>query len=223
MSTKLFTINNIHVNKTVDEWELHIHTTNDKNSNVFWDIFPSERMGLSKKQTIDESNIFSIKADNIERLDEYLKPDKTLEYQIATKLMKDIGEQLVSLEMNSLGIPFIDLSDIIVIDYKGTINFFYMNSEKIYTFDNDHIMKIDIPHKKSDFMSPEMNAQNTIPMDIHYKSGIYSLGLLVGHCIFNKLLTDNDTLLKSIRNSVLYWTIRRMTHNMPSKRYFILI
>ena len=140
-------------------------------------------------------------------------------------MLYDLGNQLQTLERFYLGIPFISLSDIIVVTNNNKLHFFYLNDEKAHNISSSQIMIIDSPHKKSPFISPEMEKNNKLPMELNFKSGFYSLASMVTYCLFNKYVTqqNKDEVLAPIYTSTLYWALDRMLVDKPGNRFYIII
>ena len=74
-------------------------------------------------------------------------------------------------------------------------------------------------------MSPEISNITTLPSKIHYQSSYYSLAALVIYCFLNKTelekldVKKEDTLLKPIFYTKIYWFLKRCLH----KRILLLI
>ena len=138
------------------------------------------------------------------------------------ELLYNIGNQIQTLERFYLGIPYIDLDDIVVVDEKY---FLFLNSDKLLDI-KSHQLEIDQPIKKAMFFSPELQEITKIPSQISYKSSFYSLGSLIVFCYYNKELDSNidiDEQLQSLSTSKLYWTLQRLLEKNPSKRYYLII
>ena len=58
-------------------------------------------------------------------LDDLIKRHKTMSYNDCLTLLYDIGNQIQSLEMFNMGMPFLKLSDILVVDNR---HFFIINT-----------------------------------------------------------------------------------------------
>ena len=82
----------------------------------FWVNFPLSLLKLVKRETKDNTKIYTVRADKIEMLDDLIKRHETLDYNSCMSLLYDIGNQIQSLEMFNVGIPFLKLSDIMVVD-----------------------------------------------------------------------------------------------------------
>ncbi len=127
-----------------------------------------------------------------------------------------------SLERFSMSVPFLDISDIVVVDEK---HFFYLNDNKVYNFGNDGLITIDQPHKKSPFISPEIQKLNKIPMKLNFKSVYYSLAALISYCLMNTYIdSDNkNTVLEPIYTTTLYYALMRMLEVEHEKRFYLII
>ena len=191
----------------------------------FWVNFPLSLLKLTKKDT-DESNnskIYTIRADKMEMLDDVIKRKKTLDYTDCLTLLYDIGNQIQSLEMFNMGIPFLKLSDILVVDNK---HYFIINTTRILPVSNHKII-IDTPYKRTQFFTPELQELTGIPAQVSWKSGYYSLASLVLTCLTGKFLLgsklSSGEILDKLYATKLYWALMRCLEPEPKDRYYLII
>jgi len=82
------------------------------------------------------------------------------------------------------------------------------------------------------FSNPELINLNVLPGTIYIQSLYYSIGVLVTFCLLNKyLLVANeikdwstiDNILYQIKNTKIYWFLKRCLDDEPKKRRLLLI
>jgi len=194
----------------------------DSTYKKFWVNFPFVLLNVTSKNTDADKRIYTITAGKVEMLDDIIKR-RRMPYNECMSLMYDVGNQIQSLEMFGIGIPFIKPNDILVVDSK---HFFIVNTNRILQLSNN-MLTIDTPYKKSAYFSPEMLNITAIPSNIHWKSAYYSLASLVVYC-----LTGVDILgsknspgenLDKIYATKLYWALLRCLEPKPQDRYYLLI
>lgn len=208
--------------KSKNQWFLSVEWEGENRK--FWLNFPFQLLKIvEQKRDGDIIKKFTIKASSITTLKDLLKKYKNkLPYELCMELLYNIGNQIQTLERFYLGIPYVDLDDIIVVDEKS---FLFLNSSKLLDIKSEKL-EIVQPIKKSMFFSPELTEIKKIPAKISYKSSFYSLGSLIVFCYYNKHLDYNisiDNQLKSLYTSKLYWALQRLLENEPSKRHYLII
>lgn len=204
------------------EWVLTVNWESDKRK--FWINFPWPLLSVTKEEKIDDQKkSFYIKAGTVQTMETFLKKkQKHLNYDDSIICFYDIGNQLQTLERFNMGVPFLNINDIIVVDER---HFFYLNDENVYDFAGNNTIVINKIYKKGLFISPEFENITSIPSKIHYKSGFYSLGSLVTYSMFNKIITQENKkhLLDPINTTKLYWALLRILENVPTDRYYLII
>jgi serine/threonine protein kinase len=190
----------------------------------FWLNFPFNLLKITEDK--DENELikrFTVKANSIYTLKEFLKLNNNkLPYNLAMELLYHIGNQLQTLERFYLGIPMIEIDDIIVVDEK---KFIFLNDKKIIEIKKQEI-EIDEPIKKTGFISPELAEIKKLPTSVSYKSSFYSLGLLTIFCFLNIKIdkkSDIDEILSVIMNTKLYWALLRLIKKNPKDRNYLII
>jgi hypothetical protein len=206
------------VKKSKNTWDLSVEWQGGKKK--FWINFPFPLMKIISTENINEmERKFTIKAESIKPMKLFLKERKNkISYEDGMQFLFDIGNQIQTLERFLLGIPFIEIDDIVVIDNK---HFFYLDDSKILDI-NRTTIEIDEPYKISPFFSPEFKNIKGLPEEISYKSSYYSLGSLIVFCIFNEYFVDMD-ILKPIYTTKLYWALERMLQDDPKDRFYLII
>ena len=208
--------------KSKNQWFLSVEWEGENRK--FWLNFPFHLLKIvEQKKEGDIIKKFTIKADSVITLKELLKKHKNnLPYELCMELLYNIGNQIQTLERFYLGIPYIDLDDIIVVNEK---NFLFLNSDKLIDIKSQQL-EIDQPIKKGMFFSPELKEIKKIPAKISYKSSFFSLGSLIVFCYYQKELDMNSEIsvqIKSLYTSKLYWSLLRLLEKDISKRHYLII
>jgi hypothetical protein len=208
--------------KSKNQWFLSVEWEGENRK--FWLNFPFHLLKIvEQKKEGDLIKKFTIKADNVTTLKELLKKHKNkLPYELCMELLYNIGNQIQTLERFYLGIPYIDLDDIIVVNEK---TFLFLNSNKLLDIKSQQL-EIEQPIKKSMFFSPELQEIKKIPANISYNSSFYSLGSLIVFCYYHKQLDMNSEIslqIKSLYTSKLYWSLLRLLEKDTSKRHYLII
>jgi hypothetical protein len=210
--------------KAKKEFIIHIEEWDGKYKK-FWVNFPLSLLKLTKKDT-DESNnskIYTIRADKMEMLDDVIKRKKTLDYTDCLTLLYDIGNQIQSLEMFNVGIPFLKLSDILVVDSK---HFFIVNTARVLPISNN-VITINTPYKRTAFFSPEMQDLTGIPSEVNWKAAYYSLASLTVYCLTHEYILGSKLspgeILDKLYATKLYWALLRCLEPESRDRYYLII
>ena len=208
--------------KSKNQWFLSVEWEGENRK--FWLNFPFHLLKIvDQKKEGDLIKKFTIKADSVTTLKELLKKHKNkLPYELCMELLYNIGNQIQTLERFYLGIPCIELDDIIVVNDK---TFLFLNSDKLIDIKSQQL-EIEQPIKKSMFFSPELKEIKKIPANISYKSSFYSLGSLIVFCYYHKQLDINSEIslqIKSLYTSKLYWSLLRLLEKDTSKRHYLII
>ena len=196
----------------------------DGDYNKFWDNFPVSLMNVVKIDAKSEdTQEIVIKAEKMEMLSDLIKRNKTMDYTDCLVLLKDIGNQIQSLEMFNMGIPFLKPSDILVVDSR---HYFIINTSRILMVSNK-TLTINTPYKRSSFFTPELQELTGIPAKISWKSAYYSLASLVLTCLTGEFLLGNKSsageILDKLYATKLYWALMRCLETEPKDRYYLII
>ena len=196
----------------------------DGDYNKFWDNFPVSLMKVVKIDAkSEETQEITIKAEKMEMLSDLIKRNKTMDYMDCLVLLKDIGNQIQSLEMFNMGIPFLKPSDILVVDNR---HYFIINTSRILMVSNK-TLTINTPYKRSSFFTPELQELTGIPAKISWKSAYYSLASLVLTCLTGEFLLGNKSsageILDKLYATKLYWALMRCLETEPKDRYYLII
>ena len=155
------------------------------------------------------SNGITFKADRLEKLE-------SLDFSLLENFIYDLGYQILILKNLNLGILFINISDIIVINSS---HFLFINPNVIFPISSDNNMNISdqITNTLSttSFISPEIKNIKSYPTNIYYTSSFYSLASLILH-IFN-------IKLENLYYTSSYYFLTRCLVSNPHERYFLYI
>jgi hypothetical protein len=162
-------------------------------------------------------------------------------YEIALQMINTLMKQLKSLFHYKYTFYAFSLENIFVIDNQY---FIYLNPDHLLPFDlqtktkintnintnnENPIITLKIPFQRGRqglFLSPEIQTINQLPFSISYKTIYYSLGCLIIYFLFEKEITistfTNDKsieILKSIKETKLYWFLLRVMKTDPAERW----
>jgi|TARA_B110000483_G_C18171216_1_gene533353 hypothetical protein len=187
----------------------------------FWMNFPFSLLKILSEKNDGNTKEYIIKANNMQMLNNIVTKKRNLTYNECEALLYDVGNQIQSLEMFRLGIPFLNLNDILVVNGK---HYFYINSKKMYEIKNEHII-ISEAYKRDSFFSPEMNKLTSIPDKLHWKSSYYSLGSMVTFCLMGEyvVLNEHRVILDRLYGTKLYWALDRCLEENTTDRFYLII
>jgi hypothetical protein len=180
-----------------------------------------------------DKNIFFFNATNVVTFRHFLEQyNWKIHFNTIIEMIDSLSKQINILSSNGFSYIGFDLDDILVIN-KNT--FLIINSEYILPLQkNENIMKIYFPPNKLPYFSnPELINMSTLPGTIYIQSLYYSIGVLVIFSLFNEYLlvaneikdwnTIDKSLLNKIKNTKIYWFLKRCLEDDPKKRILLLI
>ena len=163
---------------------------------------------------------------NVKTLNEY-KNKNNISYDIILKMIFSLSKQLDYLINNESKIFLIyNSKNIIVIDDK----FIYLSNNYLINLNIENkTIQITSPFcKEEEFISPELLKIKRIPSIINYKIIYYSLGCLAIHTLTNININNikkekeeeekEDLILTSIKNTKLFYLLKRCVHKNFKKR-----
>ena len=179
----------------------------------------------------DDSIIVGNKNDDSAiRLDNFIEKNGPLNYDLALRLMMNLGTQMLALLNNKYGVLFFSLKDITVVNNN---TFILTNLSNIVIINEENMLVLNESIKMNDFISPEMkmkmktmiernkkeNNKNelTFPFYTYHTASYYSVALLCIHCL------EIDTGMNAIYNSKLYYLLRRCMEPVAKNRVFLYI
>ena len=126
-------------------------------------------------------------------------------------LIQDLDIQLELLADKKKGLLFLSDKDI----YYINNHYIIMNENEIYDI-VDNQLQINKPFNKNEqFLAPEIKTISKLPAVVNKSTVYYSIGLLISGLI--------KTPLEEIKNSKLYFMIKRCLQPNPNNRFFIYI
>jgi len=176
-----------------------------------------------------ETNSIFFSAEEVKPLKEYLlnSYDQRISYNNCIKMIDELTRQMTHLNNLSYGFYGIDIRDIMVVD--GT--FIFCSCEHLMPIIENEI-QFYAPIKSPYFSNPEILKLTTLPGSINYKCSYYSLGTLVVFCLLKQyLLVGNEVksveeienVIGHLKNTKLYWFIKRCLDDKIDKRLLLLI
>jgi hypothetical protein len=153
--------------------------------------------------------------------------ENKLDTGICIKMIDDLTKQMNYLKKYNYGFYGFNINDILVID--GT--FVFCSTEYLKPLIGDNFIFVS-PINHAYFSNPELLKLTTLPSEIDYKCSYYSLGVLVIYCLLNKyLLVGNeiksdeivDKTLEPLKNTKIYWFLKRCLDEKIDKRKLLLI
>jgi hypothetical protein len=171
----------------------------------------------------ETSSIF-FSAESVVPLKKYLLE---LSYNNCIKMIDDLTKQMMYLKKMNYGFYGFDIDDIIVIDNT----FIFCSTQYLLPLKEDNIFFYS-PIKQPYFSNPELIELTTLPSYVNYKCVFYSLGLLVVFCLLKTYLlvgneiksTDEiENSIVPLKNTKIYWFIKRCLEEKIEKRVILLI
>lgn len=149
-------------------------------------------------------------------------PDESLEralegrkltYSDAVQLFLNIEIQSELLEQDKRGILFLSPKKIFILNDR----FVVLDDSALFQTKDDELF-INRPFEKnSEFLSPETKSISKIPHRIHRSAMYYSFALMI-----IKLMGLSED-MREIKNTKLYFMLKKCLATDPTKRYFIYI
>jgi hypothetical protein len=224
-----------------DEYEI---TQDPKNKTLFTIAFTSAFTSALLKSLVkpniilgatiyDNYKSMSFKAHSIKTLNQYktdlisAKSVPNFSYLNTLKLVYYLTKQVSYLiEEESQCFYQFTPENIIVIDNSKFIYLSLNHLKKI--IDGTELVKFVSPFDRDGFVSPELLAIKSVPSNINYRTIYYSLGLLIMDCLFDYLREEiditnitndnNNIILNPIKETQLFYLIKRCLHEDPASR-----
>lgn len=219
-------------NKYLIQIPYNKQTKQGQKRKIFWTNFPWHNLKIIKMSSSkDELRDVVVQSESIMTLPEFLSRKKNnIGYSLALQLFTDIGNQLKTLEQFNIFISAFSLDDIVVIGehfflMEDTKNISVLYSDKIIIqIDQLNLIK---NWKKNKFVGPEVYSLSSLPAEISIKSSYYNIASLVVYVLFKKYIdrkkNNIEEILENIKNTKLYWGLKRCLELNVENRYFLLI
>jgi hypothetical protein len=154
-----------------------------------------------------------------------------LPYTTILNIINCLTKQLYYLlEKESKCFYTFDENNILVVD---DCKFFYLSNHHLKEIKNNDIHIYNPISKNIGYLSPELQDASSIPIITNYKTIFYSLGLLIidnlldetiDYNIENMINIENIiNRISTIKDSKLYYFLKRTLYNEPNERYLIFI
>ena len=225
MNNKINIENDEYSIKKINNYTYSLFIKDDEYRNVLYSsILPLLRHAFYNKQ---KSSIF-ITCEKISSLSDYLlENDNSLTYEQVLNIIHTISIQINFLHNEKkCGFYGIDLNNIIVIND----NIFLIVSDK-------NLLKIDRHDDTNEsliidkmihiplFNNPEIIKIKELPAKINYKCSYYSLGLLIGYCLFgSEIFKKNiEETIEIISFTKLYFFLKRCFNNNLDERCLLFV
>jgi hypothetical protein len=172
---------------------------------------------LSEK---NEKKTIFLKALSIETFEQFKKRhnkknnSNKLPYNLILNIIYSLSKQIYYLLNNESKCFYkLDISNILVID---DCKFIYLSYEDLKDVKDNKIYIYRPISINIGYLSPEIKNAKSIPILVNYKTIFYSLGLLILDSI-----TSNE--LDSIKDTKLYYFLKRCLYDEPEKRYLLYV
>ena len=176
------------------------------------------------------TNTIFFTAESVETLEEYLIYDKQMKMSHSTciRMLDQLTKQIHHCKKRNYGFYGLNINDILVIN-KST--FIIVNATFLLPIIKDKIYFLS-PIEKPYFLDPHLFKLTKLPSSIHYKCIYYSLGVLLVFCLLNNYLlvgneekseSEIETVLLPIKDTKLYWFLKRCFHPDRANRILLLI
>ena len=152
---------------------------------------------------------------------------KNMSHNICIKMIDDLTKQMIYLKKIQYGFYGLNIEDIVIIDNT----FIVCSSQHLLPIEEDRIIFYS-PIKQTYFSNPEIMKLTTLPSEVDYKCVYYSLGSLIIFCLLKKyLLVANEIknteeveyIITPIKNTKIYWFLKRCLEENIEKRILLLI
>jgi hypothetical protein len=198
------------------------------NGDYKYEVYFSASKLLQHSYYDEDTNTLIFTAEKIETLSDYLdsKNNRKMDHLSVIKLIHNLTRQINYLYSNNFGFYGFDLDDIIVVNEQ---DFFIGSSNYLLPIVDNSIIFYN-PIKFPYFSNPELLNLTSLPGEINYKCSYYSLGVLVVYCLLNNYLlvgneikSDEETeiALSPIKNTKIYWFLKRCLTLITSKRILL--
>jgi len=174
-------------------------------------------IGWNGSYDIDNNkNKLTIHSDSIMPLNDYLIKNKYMSYDNVEQMILDLGNQMIIMADNNKGILFFrdSCDDIIILDNEFC---FISDLTNVVPINNKEQLTLNYPLKIEGFTSPELENITSLPITVSITSSYYSLALLCIKCL------GLDLDLGVIKNTRMYFFLKRCLETDPDKRYFLYL
>ena len=145
------------------------------------------------------------------------------------EIIDELTKQLSHLKKVGYGFYGFNIEDILVVN---GCKFVICNSRCLLPINANNMLYFYEPIDNPQFIDPSMFKLTTLPAKIHYNCVYYSLGVLIVFCLLNVyLLVGNEEktdlelerILSPIKNTKIYWFLKRLMDSDMEHRICLLI
>jgi len=201
----------------------NINTSSNHSSNPLFDSIIKTKL-ITNSTVLTQNNIqksISFKAFNVESFNHFKERhtktngSNNLPHEIILNIIYSLSKQILYLLKNESKCFYrMDVSNILVID---DCNFIYLSHQDLKDVKGKNICIYTPISKNKGYLSPELKISKTIPILVSYKTIFYSLGSLI---IDN---VDNIDDLSCMKDTKLYYFLKRCLYEDPDKRFLLYV
>jgi len=182
---------------------------------------------------LEDYKSISFKASDVKTYTQYeaflLSNNKTrrVSYDVALRIIYSLSNQIsYLLKVQNKCFYAFNPQNILVIDNN---KFIYVSNEHLLNYNPEkNSICFTCPFNKDNgFYSPEVLSINTIPHEINYTNIYYSLASFVIYVLFESKVVINsnniDNILIEIKDTKLYWLLKRCLLEIPKERKLCFI
>lgn len=219
-----------------------INSKNTSNSISFNNLCLSLFNSIIKSNNINSGTIIKdnnkilliIKATTLKTFAQFKQEEKEknntykLPYITILNIINSLTKQLFYLLKNESKCFYtFDENNILVVD---DCQFVYLSNDHLKEIKNTDIHIYNPISKNIGYLSPELQNAYSIPIITNYKTIFYSLGLLIISNLLDEtidytILNNEDIMsrISTIKDSKLYYFLKRTLYNEPYERYLVFI
>jgi hypothetical protein len=180
-----------------------IVTQTDNNKTLFF-----------KALTVESFNQFKERQNKINNT-------KKLPYNLILHIIYSLSKQITYLLKNESKCFYkFDISNILVID---DCKFIYLSCEDLNDVKENKIIICRPISKTLGYLSPELKNAKSIPILVSYKTIFYSLASFILDNIPPNEETNEETKLSWVKDTKLYFFLKRCLYNEPVKRFLLYV
>jgi len=213
-----------------------ITNNNDNNELISRDLFNPLFNSIIKTKLINNATILTqtdknktlfFKALSVESFKQFkekhnkINNTNKIPYNSILHIIYSLTKQISYLLKNeSRCFHKLDISNILVID---DCKFIYLSYEHLNDVKENKIIICRPISKTLGYLSPELKNAFSIPILVSYKTIFYSLASFILDNITPNEETNEETKLSCIKDTKLYYFLKRSLYNEPEKRFLLYV
>jgi len=223
-----------------DKRKTTIFTITNNSKNTSTELFNPLLNSIIKTNLINNATILRenetnksifFKALSVESFNQFkerqnkINNNNTIPYKFILQIIYSLSKQISYLLKNESKCFYkFDISNILVID---DCKFIYLSYEDLNDIKENKIIIYRPISKTIGYLSPELKNAKSIPILVSYKTIFYSLGSFILYNITSNEETNEETnianKLSCIKDTKLYYFLKRCLYNEPEKRFLLYI